>query len=44
MDFLKYFSESPKDIFDVNTIDSRQKTILHNACSNGDLGVVKALV
>ena len=30
--------------FDINHTDSRKKTILHIACMNGDLGVVKALI
>ena len=41
VDFLRYFSELH---FDINAIDNRQKTLLHHAASNGDLGVLRALI
>lgn len=41
VEFLKYFSEVH---FDINSIDNRQRTLLHNAASNGDLGVIRALI
>ena len=53
IDFLAYFSDdqySPINNdhqfihFDVNHMDSRQRTLLHTAASNGDLGVVRALL
>lgn len=41
VDFLKFFSETN---FDINAIDNRQRTLLHNTASNGDLGVLRDLI
>ena len=41
VDFLSNFSEVN---FDINAIDNRQRTLLHNAAYNGDLGVLKNLI
>ncbi|CDW72568.1 leucine rich repeat family protein [Stylonychia lemnae] len=41
VDFLRFLSESR---FNINDVDSRQRTILHNACNQGDLGVIKSLI
>ena len=43
MDFLRFFQDNTSD-FDLNAVDTRQRTILHNACANGDIGVIRALV
>ncbi len=39
--FLNFFSSVA---FAPNRYDNRHRTILHNAASNGDIGVIKALI
>ena len=39
--FLEYYSEN---IFEVNHVDNRQRTPLHNAAAKGDNGVLEGLL
>jgi ankyrin repeat protein len=39
--FLKHFSENE---FDINRIDVRQRSLIHLAVSNGDVGVINGLI
>ena len=40
--FLENYSEN--DFFDINNVDNRMKTPLHNAASKGDNGVLEGLL
>ena len=39
--FLEFYSES---MFDINAVDNRQRTPLHNAAAKGDFGVLEGLL
>ncbi len=42
LDFLTFFSETKR--ININLVDSRQRTILHNASYHGDIGIIKCLI